>query len=214
MQFDFVKEALLASEIRENDRLVECEAKLDRLHQRIVPDVGDFQDPIAKARALFDWLWSQKPFRYKSDGSFRLNEVIDAQMSLDSLEVGNCLGLTLLYNCLLRKFAIKFNTIHLECAFGVGPHVLTILETKESLIDCENILQNGFDYKGHLNNPSRTRWETRELIADIYHSVGNECFEKGRHREALKNYNMAITLNPQYEKARLNKVILLDKMGS
>jgi len=28
----------------------------------------------------------------------------------------------------------------------------------------------------------------------------------------LKNYDIAITFNPQYEKARLNKEILLDRM--
>jgi hypothetical protein len=31
--------------------------------------------------------------------------------------------------------------------------------------------------------------------------------------EALKNYEMAIRLNPRYEKARLNKTILLDRMS-
>ena len=51
------------------------------------------------------------------------------------------------------------------------------------------------------------------MVADIYLSVGNEFFEKDEFIEALKNYNMAIHLNPQYEKACLNKAILLDKMG-
>ena len=50
-------------------------------------------------------------------------------------------------------------------------------------------------------------------MADIYHSLGNECFEKGELTEALKNYDMAIQLNPLYKKARLNKVILMDKIG-
>ena len=49
------------------------------------------------------------------------------------------------------------------------------------------------------------------MVADIYLSMGNEFFKKDEFIEALKNYNMAIHLNPQYEKARLNKAILLDK---
>jgi tetratricopeptide (TPR) repeat protein len=108
---------------------------------------------------------------------------------------------------------IMAEALYLENAFEMGPHVLTFLQTKESLIDIENILPYGFDYKGHLNNPLRTRWGDRELVADIYLSLGNEFFKKDEFIEALKNYNMAINLNPQYEKARLNKAILLGKMG-
>jgi len=90
---------------------------------------------------------------------------------------------------------------------------LTLLQAKKSVLDVENILVNGFDYKGHLANPLRIRWRDRELIADIYHSAGNEFFGKGSFSLALENYDMAISLNPKYEKARINKKILLDKIG-
>jgi tetratricopeptide (TPR) repeat protein len=106
---------------------------------------------------------------------------------------------------------IHAGALYLENAFGRGPHVLTLLQTEGSMIDIENILPDGFDYKGHLDNPSRTTWGDKELAADIYHSLGNECFEKEELTEALKNYEMAIRLNPQYEKAHLNRAILLDK---
>ena len=102
--------------------------------------------------------------------------------------------------------------LYLENAFGMGPHVLTVLKTEDSIIDIENIFPDGFDYKGHLDNPSRTRWGDKELVADIYHSLGNELFSKGELIKALENYDRAIHLNPRYEKARLNKAILLDKM--
>ncbi len=170
-------------------------------------------DPVDKARTLFAWLWTSKPYRYKPRGSYRLSEVIEAQLNKDAEAVGNCLGLTLLYNCLLRRMGIVTDALYLENAFGMGPHVLTLFRTEESLIDVENILPEGFDYKGHLTHPVRTRWEDRELIADIYHSVGNQLFEKGDFVEALENYEMAITFNPGYEKAHLNRVILQDKMG-
>ena len=102
--------------------------------------------------------------------------------------------------------------LYLEDAFGIGPHVLTILPTRDSLIDVENIFPNGYDYKGHLTHPSRTRWGDQELVADIYLSMGNDFFEKGEWIEALKKFDHTICLNPQFEKARLNKAILLDKM--
>jgi len=209
----FIKEALLASGIKERSKIAFYVDKLNHLQKQFMCEMTPPPDPVLKARALFNWLWIKKPGRYKSHGSYRLSDVIDAQLSKGSQTVGNCLGLTLLYDCLLRKMGVNAQALYLENAFGVGPHVLTLLKTKEFTIDIENILRDGFDYKGHLNNPSRTQWGDRELVADIYHSLGNEFFKKDEFVEALKNYNMAINLNPQYEKARLNKAILLDKMG-
>jgi Tfp pilus assembly protein PilF len=42
--------------------------------------------------------------------------------------------------------------------------------------------------------------------------LGNEYFEKGEFAKALNNYEMAINLNPQYEKAHLNKAILMEEI--
>ena len=167
---------------------------------------------MTKTKALFDWLWKEKPARYEPHGHFRLSDVIDSELNKENQPVGNCLGLTLLYNCLLRKMGVYAEALYLENAFGIGPHILTILQTEGSSIDIENILPDGFDYKGHLHNPSRTRWGDEALVGDLYHSLGKECFEKGEFDKALKNYNMAIKLNPQYEKAHLNKAILMEKI--
>ena len=164
------------------------------------------------AESLFRWLWAGRPNRYQSHGNYKLKDVIDAQLSKEDRAVGNCLGLTLLYNCLLRRMGVEADALYLENGFGERPHVLTILDAGETSIDIENIFQDGFDYKGHLNAPSRTRWGGRELVADICHSLANELFEKGEFVLALKNYDKAITLHPQYEKAHLNRAILRDRM--
>ena len=186
--------------------------KLDHLNHQFILEMMPGHGLLNMARLLFEWLWGKKPARYKPHGSYRLNDVIDAQLSKYSQTVGNCLGLTLLFNCLLRRMDIKATAIYLENAFGIGPHVLTSLDTEESLIDIENILPGGFDYEGYLNNSSRTFWGDMELISDIYHSLGNESFEKGELPVALNYYDIAINLNPKYEKGRLNRTILLDRM--
>jgi tetratricopeptide (TPR) repeat protein len=211
-KFNLEKEALLASGIKGENRLAVYGKKLDYLHERFVHQILPPPHPTGNARALFTWLWKEKPTRYDSHADFRLSHVIDAQLDEENPTVGNCLGLTLLYNCLLRRMGIRAEALYLEHAFGKGPHVLTLLQAGALTIDIENILPDGFDYKGHLNNPSRTRWKDKQLVADIYHSLGNEFFEKGEFAKALKNCNMAIKLNPQYEKAHLNKAILMDKI--
>jgi len=211
-KFNLPKEALIASGVKEGDRIADYLAKLDQLNQQFVREMKPSDDLLNKASLLFRWLWLKKPARYQLGGSFGLDEVIDAQLSKDTQTVGNCLGLTLLYNSLLLRMGIKAEALYLEDAFEIGPHVLTILRIRGSMIDVENILPNGFGYKGHVNNPSRIRWQDKDLVADIYHSAGNESFQRGDLSAALNYYNAAITLNPHYERACVNRAILLDKI--
>lgn len=213
MPFGLEKKALIASGITKDDLIASYLSKLDKLHQRFIHEMNHIGDPLTTAKALFDWLWIKKPARYAPHGYYRLHHVIDSQLSRDSQAVGSCLGLTLLYNCLLRRAGIKAGALHLENAFGIGPHVLSILKTKDSIIDIENILPDGFDYEDHLEDSSRTLWGDTELVSDVYLSQGNECYGRGGYREALENYEKTIGLNPRYERALLNKAIVLDKMG-
>jgi tetratricopeptide (TPR) repeat protein len=211
--FDLEREALIASGLKDEERIREYLARLDFLCHDHKPR-DELDSPLlSKARTVFDSLWKDRPNRYIREGHFRLNDVIDAQFCRRNIPVGNCLGLTLLYNCLLKRLGIETHALHLEYAFGIGPHVLTLLRSANPAIDIENILQDGFDYHGHKENPCRIEWGDKELVADIYQSAGTEFFLKNEFREALRNYNLALTFYPGYEKAKVNKAILLDRMG-
>ncbi len=214
MHFDLEREALIASGIKEDDRIRAYLDKLQNLYKQILADVNLSDRHLTRAKQIFNWLWHDRPHRYQRRGCYRLHEVIDSQLNKNKESVGNCLGLTVLYNCLLTKSGIKAKGVSLTCAFGIAPHVLTLLKTKNMTIDVENILRNGFDYKGHLDNPSRTLWGDKELVADIYHSQGNDSFARHDLHSARKNYDLALKLNPKYEKARMNRGILLDRMGT
>ncbi|MBW1802619.1 MAG: tetratricopeptide repeat protein [Deltaproteobacteria bacterium] len=206
------RNALIASEPVNEDRIAGYIEKLDRLYEKFASELKITGEEIKTARAIFDWLWSKKPSRYQRHGPFKLHQVIDAQMSASAQTVGNCLGLTLLYHCLLRRSGIRAEAIYIENAFDIGPHVLSSLTFDDCTIDVENILPDGFGFQGHLRNPSRIRWGDRELVADIYLCLGNECFEKDDLGGALRNYEKALALNPDYEKAHLNKIIAMGKL--
>jgi len=212
MKFDLEKEALIASGIKNADQIRAYKEKLHFLYEQFTSRDAVSQDPLTRAKQIFDRLWEVKPSRYASHGSYKLTDVIDAQINKDSKAIGNCLGLTVLYNCLLQRSGLEPEALHVENAFDMGPHVLTLLRKRHAGIDVENILADGFDYKGHLNTPMRTVWGDRELVADIYHSQGNESFEKEDLSTALKNYKRAINMNPSYQKAHFNLSILLDKI--
>jgi tetratricopeptide (TPR) repeat protein len=211
--FDLEREALIASGLEDEDRIGEYLAKLDSLYREHKPSESLNSHPLAKARMLFDSLWKDRPNRYTREGQFRFNEVIDAQLDRGNRPVGNCLGLTLLYNCLVKRMGIQAQASYLENAFDIGPHVLTLLRIGNTAIDVENILPDGFDYKGHKENRYRVEWGDKEMVADIYQSAGTDFFEKQEFPEALRNYDLALHLYPEYEKAKLNKAILLDQMA-
>ena len=204
--------ALVASGLKDQHTLDGYLNKLSTLCQDF-QTTSPSEDKKQKARALFDWLWSTKPNRYESQGNFRLTNVIDVQIDPSADKVGNCLGLTLLFNILAQKQGLKVKAIHLEDASGIGPHVISILNIARSQIDVENTLSNGFDFKEHLKNQSRELWGDIELIADIYHSIGNEFFDNNDLDEAIRNYTKAIYLNHNYTKAYLNRGIALAMLG-
>ena len=210
--FDLELEAFRASGVGE-PYIAYYTNQLEGLHLKLLEQVFLTDDRVMRAKQAFDWLWQEKPNRYRPIGPYKLSDVVESQLSEESQGVGNCLGLTILYNCLLRRMGIYCEALQLEYAFEIGPHVLSLLIGDHVDIQIENILKEGFDYKGHLTNPSKIKWGDRELVADIYHSQGNDCFQKKEFSEALRNYNMAIKLNPQYEKAHLNRAILMDKLS-
>jgi tetratricopeptide (TPR) repeat protein len=210
--FDLEGEALIASGLEDGDRISEYLGKLDSLYQDYNLREPYDSSPLAKAGTLFDFLWKDRPKRYIKEGPFRLNQVVDARLDRGNTPVGNCLGLTLLYNCLLRRIGIRAQAVYLENAFEVGPHVLTSLRIDNVEIDVENILPDGFDYEGHKENPHRVEWGDKELVADIYQSAGTESFQREEFREALRSYDLALKFYPGYEKARLNRAILVDRM--
>ena len=212
MVFDLEKEALTASGLTDEARVRDYCSKLDSIFQKFLPGEVLSFSPLTRAEKLFKALWKDRPNRYRPEGFYRLNDVIDAQCGPHRKAVGNCLGLTLLYNCLIKRIGIDAKALYLENVFNLGPHVLTFLRIDDLTIDVENILPDGFDYRGHEQNPTRVRWGDRALVADIYQSRGTELFQKGQFETALENYEMALKLNPRYEKARLNKAILLDKL--
>lgn len=209
MSFDFLSEALKASGVKTSKELIFWTGKLDFL-LREMPELPDSEK--GKAELLFCWLWKEKPDRYISGGNFRLTDVIAAQIDPSAIHVGNCLGLTLLFNSLANHLGLKAYTINMEEAFGTAPHVLSLVYTEEVPVQVENILADGFNYKNHALE-KQVIWSSRGLVADIYNSMGTESFLKGKLETAMSCYEKALSLNPEYMKAKLNMGLTLIQLG-
>ena len=209
---DLLSAALIATGITSYRYIVRYTNKVDRLCEEINKFVANNDNDVDKARVIFHWLWMSKPHRYKPEGHFKIADVIDAQTG-HARNVGNCLGLTVLYNVIAQRFDIKVKASYMENAFGRGPHVFSILPSGESTVDIENVFPNGFAYPGHLNPSERCVWSDEELIADIYNSMGSELFAAGKRSRAIECYDKAIVLNPKYRRPYLNKGMALVDLG-
>ena len=209
---DLLSAALIATGVTSYRYIVRYTNKIDRLCEEINNFVANNGNDVDKARVIFHWLWISKPHRYKPEGHFKIADVIDAQMG-HARHVGNCLGLTMLYNIIAQRFDIKVKAAYMENAFGRGPHVFSILPSGESTVDIENVFPNGFDYPGHLNPSERCVWSDEELIADVYNSMGNELFAAGKRVRAIECYDKAIVLSPKYKRPYLNKGMALVELG-
>lgn len=209
-RFNLELEALRASGIPEKE-FVRYARLFDEMQDRLLRSLDLSKASVQKAKQIFDYLWREKPDRYRPNGNYKLSDTIQCQLAQEGQEVGNCLGLTVLYNCLLHRMDVRVRSLHLESAFGQGPHVLSVMP--KTGICIEHMFQTGFDFKGHTDDSEKIIWDDHELVADIYNSRGTEYFNAGEFKRALACYEKATYLNPKYEKARINKAIVLDKLA-
>jgi tetratricopeptide (TPR) repeat protein len=211
-QPDLAWGALIASGVKNSTDLDSYLAALNTLYRQVLPEITA-GSKLKKAEAIFDWLWAKKPNRYQYQGNFRLQDVLTAQLDPNVETVGNCLGLTVLYNVLAQRCGLDMKAVYLEEAHGRLSHVFSTFVTGNTTTDIDNIFPFGFDFKDHLDNPQRVLWGNSDLIADIYHSIGWALHEQGRLEGAVFNYSKAIRLNPKYAKAYLNRGIALSMLG-
>jgi hypothetical protein len=154
-------------------------------------DLVTGDDQLGNARAIFEWLWKSKPHRYERGGNFKLTRVIDAQLG-ESDSVGNCLGLTTLYNSIAQALHIPMAAAYIDDFQGY-PHVFSILYSGTEPIPIENIYANGFDFDVHRQNTRFVAWKNLHLIADIYNSRANEEDNEDHRlkRDLLLSYTLA-----------------------
>lgn len=211
--FDFIQEALLASGAPER-QLDSYRSRLEGLAERLGASLP--ADPVRRAAGLFHRLWREKPHRYQSVGDFRLHRALENQLRPEREEVGNCLGLTMLYTALAHCLGLgpHLGAVYLFRSFvDRGPHVLTLLRTPQRSIDIEHVFPTGFDFRGHLENPTREEWDEPDLVAETYVAAGNFCFDAHDLGGALEQYERALELRPGSYKALVNRATVLAALG-
>ena len=94
--FDFELEVFRASGVGER-YIVHYTRLFSWLYRKLLDQVILSDDPVMRAKQAFDWLWHEKPNRYRPKGHYKLSDVVESQLREESQGVGNCLGLTILW---------------------------------------------------------------------------------------------------------------------
>ena len=182
------KAAFIASGL-DSSQLEKYMARFDSITRNLIVSIKG-RDKREDAEVIFDWLWETKPNRYERGGNFRLPSIVDAYLE-ETEKVGNCLGLTTLYNSLVHKFGIPMKAAYLENFMGF-PHLFSLFPSETGTVPVENIFPNGFDYDPHKHNREIAVWDNLHLVADIYNSRANEedNDELRMKRDLLLSYGM------------------------
>lgn len=198
--FDFLSEALRASGASPEAAAL-CRSRLEVLLSRAAVPPGDARH---RAKALFNYLGQSKPRRYQPGGEFCLHRAVANQLRPEPGPVGNCLGLTLLYNALALGLGLKVGALYLPEAFGRGPHTCSLLYVKRGIVIIEHIFPDGFGYAGHRENRFQEKWGERELVAEVWVARGNALWEQGDLSGAAASYREALEVCPGFPKAVVN----------
>lgn len=160
--------------------------------------------PISRAKLLFEYLWNTKPMR--CNGNFLLTDVIDAQLNPDiNHKVGTCIGLTSLYTVLGLIEGLNL-TILVN-----NNHILNRLKVDEIIYNIENTDPFGFNYD--LGDKFFVEQPLINLLAIVLNSRGmvQEILEN--LDGAIKDYDKAIKLNPEFVEAYCNRGIAKVAVG-
>ncbi len=185
-KFDLAATGFIASGIRNRDELESYLVKFGELVAIIGSDekVNNAKTDVDKAEAVFNWLWVSKPNRYNS--APRLTEALDNQLS-DSEEVGDCMGLTLLYNSVCQRLGIDMNAV------WTIRHIYSAMDVGEEINPIENTSRDGFGNGSGIGKViGNQQFIQRFLIRLAY-----DYKEAERYKDAFSLDEIALRINPK-----------------
>ncbi len=197
------KALLTVSGLKTKESVEEYSQKLDKIQEEFEKDCTDQADfKENKGKALFDYLWTTKPTRYKED-RFLLTNVIDAQLDPLIPEVGNSLGLTTLYTLLGLREKLDISVMQ------SNGHVWNIVKNNDKNYVVDSTSPEKFI---ECQQPANKK-PASYLLSIFYTNYGIENAKKGNHNMAISNYNLALMLEPENQKALIGRALAKNNVG-
>ncbi|MBI2867480.1 MAG: hypothetical protein HYX97_03990 [Chloroflexi bacterium] len=214
MRDDLAMAALAASGVLDRREREAAIARLEALSRNAHAHMEmEGRDALHTAEAMFRWLWLTKPVRYQPGGPYQLQTVVKRQVEWRQKTVGNCLGLTVLYNALLQRLGLRVEAVYAPDAARQGPHVFSRLRLDGRRLDIDSSVPFGFGTARFMHAKDRVVWDNQALVAEIYASRGNEALNAGDAALAVRCYRKSLALHPGHPMVGLNMGIALAAQG-
>lgn len=185
-EFDLANAGLIASGIRDKGGLDFYLDKFNGLVLSIAADsrVSSAETDVKKAQAVFDWLWESKPKR--DDSASRLTDALDNQLS-NREQVGDCMGLTLLYNSICQRLGISMKAV------WTVRHIYSAMDTEKGIIPVENTMRYGFGNGLGVGIVIGNQ----QLIQRFLLRQAFDYKEAKDHKQAFSLTEIALRINPE-----------------
>ena len=188
-----------------------------------------FEEQTEVGLALFQYVWEgwTKSSRYVHDTSSiftnQLPQVIDYHVDPEkSKPVGNCQGLTMLYAVLGIRMGLDIcmGKLNWQDSDGKpqGEHTFCALESDGKRVLVENTSEAGFDWdmSGFTDRYEQSNiffTDIDALAAVAFSERGYLRAKKKNFKEALSDYNDALSLLPEYNLVLVKRALIKAKLN-
>jgi tetratricopeptide (TPR) repeat protein len=196
---------LVLSGLRREEEILSYQEKIDDIFSRFVrkcdriigihPSGTPSYLHRSIAQCLFEYFWNSKPRRFGE--YFLLADVVDAQLDPDvHRPVGTCVGLTSLYSVIGVRAGLQLSLL------VSSDHLLSRLRVGPQAIDMDHTDPQGFG-AGSADGFREAALLT--LTANVLNSRGLRSEAGGRFPAAWRDYDQAVTVDPEYANAYNNR---------
>jgi len=207
-EFPLLEAGLIASGVRQADRLVHYRGRFDGLVDELRPRIGEGKNPPQQAQTVFEFLHQRV-----LTGGYQL-ESTDLRAALDKGRF-NCVSASVLFDCLAGACGLDV------CGLEMPGHAMSRLRLADGPLDVETTCARWFalldDPAGQAEAVRRTLGEDLsrryaharevspvEMAAMIYYNRGVDLLAASRFEEAAVANAKALRLDPVSTTARGN----------
>lgn len=195
LDIPFEQACLIASGVNSGKRMQGYLAKIDLLISRInqETDIHKENDPLIKAKILFNWL-RENTYEGIYNDCYNLRDTLN-------LKVGNCLSYAIQFTILCRHFDVDIKNVF------IPGHIYNVLVSHEQTYYFEHTHSDGIVKHADKYHPQRKIMRDEDLISELFLYKAYNANSNMKYEESMKYCQQALRCNPHDNRT---VILLLD----
>lgn len=195
LDIPFEQACLIASGVNSGKRMQGYLAKIDLLISRIhqETDIHKENDPLIKAKILFNWL-RENTYEGIYNDCYNFRDTLN-------LKVGNCLSYAIQFTILCRHFDVDIKNVF------IPGHIYNVLVSHEQTYYFEHTHSDGIVKHADKYHPQKKIMRDEELISELFLYKAYNANSNMKYEESMKYCQQALRCNPHDNRT---VILLLD----